>query len=163
MARGVRRLVQLFFDHAAGVVGVRVEGKASESLSLFLTEAAPVRGRIAVQWIDNGADAASAPAKSVAPGIRCDCSLAVDAVPPRGPYIRDNAYVPTDFDARVPASTAGVNGLVQIPRSDGRALSIAGAGAWAEATRSPERRGTPPCRDSSMRRSIVRRAGWTRR
>ena len=68
---------------------------------------APVRGPIAVQWIDNGADAASGGPNRLPRVVGCDCSLAVDAVPPCVfGLCRHNAYAPTHFDARVPASPA---------------------------------------------------------
>src|SRR4029077_10692980 len=72
----------------------------------------------------------------LAPGITCDCSLAVEGA---DPYITDRPYLPLAFDARVPTFAVGGGGLVAVPRFDGGAPPARSSRIWDRVTMSPER------------------------
>lgn len=143
---GMRALLDIVRDDRAAAIGVRVDGDSGDAspLAIFLADAVQLGDRVRMQWIERpDADAAGAAMTmptAVVPGIVCDCSLSLDGESAAAPYVRDGSYVPIEFDARVPASTPREGALVELPRTDGRGVSIAPQNRWAWATASAERR-----------------------
>src|SRR4029078_5418732 len=103
--------------------------------------------RLAVQWIDDW-DASDVPAAPPAleDDILCACSRWGDARGPAGAYVQHGAYVPVPFDARVPRSEPEPGGIVEMPRTDGRAVPPLELRGWTGATVSPEPDGPAPPR-----------------
>jgi len=123
------------------IFGVRVANTGSDIGPVRTVIAqSQAASRLAVQWIDDW-DASDVPAAPPAleDDILCDCSLSVDAPGPARAYVQHGAYVPVPFDARVPRSEPEPGGIVEMPRTDGRAVPPLDLRGWTRATVSPER------------------------
>jgi SAM-dependent methyltransferase len=147
---GALRLASAIADEPSAILGARVTAPSLDAAALaaVIDRVPAVRGRLAVQWVRRDrADGLAAPAAPVAPGITCDCSLDVDDAEPSRPYVTLGAYVPADFDVRVPAFSDRHDALTQIPRIDGRLIPPRRLRGWSRTTMSPEREADRAFRD----------------
>jgi SAM-dependent methyltransferase len=69
----------------------------------------------------------------------CDCSLEIAGDADARAYVGWGAYLPSEFDARVPSFSSRADALVEIARVDGRNIPPRDLRGWTAAVVSPER------------------------
>jgi SAM-dependent methyltransferase len=147
---GAVQLVSAIAAEPQAILGARVTAPALDATALatVVDRVPAARGRLVMQWVRRDrADDLAAPVAPLTPGITCDCSLDVEDAAERRPYVTLGAYLPADFDIRVPAFGDRRGDLVQIPRIDGRQIPPRRLRGWSRATMSPEREAERAFRD----------------